>query len=82
MKYKDDGVPVKRLRRKVITVHSENIASRKFWNSHLSLSKEVGQFSEDLNKSRPDYLKSFLYESRLMPCTWVVIRIDGCHFHR
>ncbi|KAL0282307.1 UNVERIFIED_CONTAM: tRNA(His) guanylyltransferase 1, partial [Sesamum angustifolium] len=28
VKYKDDGCPVKRLRRKVITVHSENIASR------------------------------------------------------
>ncbi|KAL0350026.1 UNVERIFIED_CONTAM: tRNA(His) guanylyltransferase 1 [Sesamum radiatum] len=82
VKYKDDGCPVKRLRRKVITVHSENIASRRFWNDQLCLPNELGPFTEDLNKTMPEYLKSFQYESKLMPCTWIVIRIDGCHFHR
>ncbi|KAK4394123.1 tRNA(His) guanylyltransferase 1 [Sesamum angolense] len=82
VKYKDDGCPVKRLRRKVITVHSENIASRRFWNDQLCLPKELGPFTEDLNKTMPEYLKSFQYENKLMPCTWIVIRIDGCHFHR
>ncbi|KAI3451063.1 hypothetical protein Pfo_007728 [Paulownia fortunei] len=82
VKYKDDGCPVKRPRRKVITVHSENIASRRFWNDQLCLLKELGQFNEDFKKTNPDYVKSFQYESRLMPSTWIVIRIDGCHFHR
>ncbi|PIN26876.1 tRNA(His) guanylyltransferase [Handroanthus impetiginosus] len=82
VKYKDDGCPVKRPRKKVITVHCENIASRRFWNEQLCLSKELGQFTEDLNKTKPEYLKSFQYESKLMPSTWIVIRIDGCHFHR
>ncbi|KAL2240984.1 tRNA(His) guanylyltransferase 1 [Sesamum indicum] len=82
VKYKDDGCPVKRPRRKVITVHSENVASRRFWNDQLCLPKELGPFTEDLNKTKPEYLKSFEYESKLMPFTWIVIRIDGCHFHR
>ncbi|KAG8368974.1 hypothetical protein BUALT_Bualt15G0102000 [Buddleja alternifolia] len=82
VKYKDDGCPVKRPRKKVITVHSENIAARRFWNDQSCLLKELGQFTEDLNRVKPEYLKSFQYESRLMPHTWIVIRIDGCHFHR
>ncbi|KAG8383435.1 hypothetical protein BUALT_Bualt04G0012900 [Buddleja alternifolia] len=82
VKYKDDGYPVKRPRRKVITVHSGNIAARRFWNDQSCLLKELGQFTEDLNRAKPEYLKSFQYESRLMPNTWIVIRIDGCHFHR
>ncbi|XP_057774974.1 tRNA(His) guanylyltransferase 1-like isoform X3 [Salvia miltiorrhiza] len=82
VKYKDDGCPVKRRRRKVITVHSENIASKRFWNEKLCLLKELGQFTEDLNKTRPEYIKSFQYESRLMLSTWIVVRVDGCHFHR
>ncbi|KAK4485986.1 hypothetical protein RD792_008641 [Penstemon davidsonii] len=82
VKFKDDGCPVKRPRKKVITVHSENIASRRFWNDQSCLSKELGQFTEDLNKPKTEYIKSFQYESRLIPSTWVVIRIDGCHFHR
>ncbi|KAL3818836.1 hypothetical protein ACJIZ3_004741 [Penstemon smallii] len=82
VKFKDDGCPIKRPRKKVITVHSENIASRRFWNDQSCLFKELGQFTEDLNKPKTEYIKSFQYESRLIPSTWVVIRIDGCHFHR
>ncbi|KAJ6334160.1 hypothetical protein OIU78_011129 [Salix suchowensis] len=29
-----------------------------------------------------NYIRSFLFESKLMASTWIVIRIDGCHFHR
>ncbi|GER35126.1 tRNA(His) guanylyltransferase 1 [Striga asiatica] len=82
VKYKDDGDPVKRHKRKVITVHSKNIASRSFWNGHLCLSKELGEFVKDLNKTESDYVRSFQYKRKLMPFTWIVIRIDGCHFHR
>ncbi|XP_058099565.1 tRNA(His) guanylyltransferase 1-like isoform X1 [Magnolia sinica] len=32
--------------------------------------------------SKFEYVKSFEVEDRLMPSTWIVIRIDGCHFHR
>ncbi|KAG6397436.1 hypothetical protein SASPL_143603 [Salvia splendens] len=83
VKYKDDGFPVKRTRRKVLRVHSENIASKRFWKEKSCLSKEeLDQFCDNLNKTRPEYVKSFQYESRLMLSTWIVVRIDGCHFHR
>ncbi|XP_077212685.1 tRNA(His) guanylyltransferase 2-like isoform X2 [Tasmannia lanceolata] len=32
--------------------------------------------------SNYEYVKSFEVEDRLMPSTWIVVRIDGCHFHR
>ncbi|GFQ03285.1 trna(his) guanylyltransferase 1 [Phtheirospermum japonicum] len=82
VKYKVDGCPVKRPRRKIITVHREYIASTEFWDKQPCLLKELGQFTEDLSKAKVDYVRSFQYESRLMPFTWIVIRIDGCHFHR
>ncbi|KAI9197735.1 hypothetical protein LWI28_003426 [Acer negundo] len=82
VKYNENGAPVKRLRRKARIVHSENIAGKKFWNEHPCLVKELGDFEEDVGKIKPDYVRSFLFESKLMPCTWIVIRIDGCHFHR
>ncbi|XP_017978885.1 PREDICTED: tRNA(His) guanylyltransferase 1 isoform X1 [Theobroma cacao] len=82
VKYNKDGTPVKRLRRKASDFRSENIAGRSFWNEHASLLKELGGFSEDCVKINPDYIRSFLFESKLMPSTWIVIRIDGCHFHR
>ncbi|XP_047956940.1 tRNA(His) guanylyltransferase 2-like isoform X2 [Salvia hispanica] len=82
VKYKD-GSPIIRLRSRVVTVHSENIASKRFWNENKCLSEEeLGQFCEKLNETRPDqYIKSFQYESRLMLSTWIVVRIDGCRFH-
>ncbi|CAA2967205.1 tRNA(His) guanylyltransferase 2-like [Olea europaea subsp. europaea] len=82
VKYNQDGSPVQRLRMKAIKVHSKNIASRSFWNDYLCLCRELGQFAEDVNKIKPDYVKSFLHVSKLMPSTWIVIRVDGCHFHR
>ncbi|KAK8996185.1 hypothetical protein V6N11_076432 [Hibiscus sabdariffa] len=82
VKYNEDGTPVKRLRRKASTFRTENIAGKRFWNAHAGLVKELGNFSEDCFKINPDYIRSFVFESKLMPSTWIVIRIDGCHFHR
>ncbi|KAK2643042.1 hypothetical protein Ddye_024805 [Dipteronia dyeriana] len=82
VKYNENGAPVKRLRRKARIVHSENIAGKKFWNEHPCLVKELGDFEDDVCKIKADYVRSFLFESKLMPFTWIVIRIDGCHFHR
>ncbi|XP_044470763.1 tRNA(His) guanylyltransferase 1-like isoform X1 [Mangifera indica] len=82
VKYHEDGTPVKRLRRKPRIVHSENIAGRNFWSECPCLPKELGCFEENVGKIKPDYVRSFLFENKLMPCAWIVIRIDGCHFHR
>ncbi|KAM7493686.1 hypothetical protein LguiB_028295 [Lonicera macranthoides] len=82
VKYKDNGTPVKRLRRKVIIAHSKNIAARSFWNNVVSPTSELSYFGQDLNIIKPEYIKSFLFENKLMPSTWIVVRIDGCHFHR
>ncbi|KAM7507344.1 hypothetical protein LguiA_017797 [Lonicera macranthoides] len=82
VKYKDNGTPVKRLRQKVIIAHSKNIAARSFWNNIVSLTSELSCFGQDLNIIKPEYIKSFLFENKLMPSTWIVVRIDGCHFHR
>ncbi|CAK9137992.1 unnamed protein product [Ilex paraguariensis] len=82
VKYNDNGTPVKRLRKKVVLVYSKNIAARSFWNKHLSLLKELGSFGQDLNKVRSEYLESFQLGSKLTLTNWIVIRIDGCHFHR
>ncbi|EOA26904.1 hypothetical protein CARUB_v10022993mg [Capsella rubella] len=82
VKHDENGNPVKRLRRRETLVHSENIAARSFWNEHSSLHKDLGHFPKDIGKIEPDYVKSFQFENRLLPLTWVVLRIDGCHFHR
>lgn len=82
VKYNENGAPVKRLRRKARIVHSENIARKSFWNGHSCLLKELGRFDEDVGKIKPDYVRSFVFENKLIPSTWIVIRIDGCHFHR
>ncbi|XP_047955874.1 tRNA(His) guanylyltransferase 1-like [Salvia hispanica] len=84
VKHKADGSPVIRPRSKVLTVHSENIASKRFWNENKCLSEEeLGQFCNALKKTRPEYIKywNFQYESRLKLSTWIVVRIDGRHFH-
>jgi tRNA(His) guanylyltransferase len=70
------------MRRDKTTVHSKNIAGRSFWNEHQSLLKELGGFTKDVGIINSDYIRSFLFESKLMASTWIVIRIDGCHFHR
>ncbi|GAV85181.1 Thg1 domain-containing protein/Thg1C domain-containing protein [Cephalotus follicularis] len=82
VKYNENGMPVRRLRRKAKIVHSENVSGRSFWNEHPSLLTELGGFAEDIGKIKPEYVRSFLFENKLMASTWIVIRIDGCHFHR
>lgn len=81
VKYKENGDPVRRLRRKVMKVRSDNIAGKSFWNQHSSLLSELGRFEEDICKIRPEYTESFQFQDKLMLSTWIVVRIDGCHFH-
>ncbi|XP_058186038.1 tRNA(His) guanylyltransferase 2-like isoform X1 [Rhododendron vialii] len=80
-KYKDGETLVKSPGRNVILVHSGNIASGSFWSEHSCLLKELGSFEEDINKVKPEYVKSFEFERKLLPSTWIVVRIDGRHFH-
>ncbi|GAA0158366.1 hypothetical protein LIER_15416 [Lithospermum erythrorhizon] len=77
-----DGTPVKRMRRKVTTVHSKNVTSRSIWSTHPYLLKDLGEFEGDICKIKPEFMKSFQFEYKLLPSTWIVIRIDGCHFHK
>ncbi|XP_019238560.1 PREDICTED: tRNA(His) guanylyltransferase 1-like isoform X2 [Nicotiana attenuata] len=82
VKYRENGTPVKRPRKKAVIVHSENIATKGFWNNYSCLTEELGLLAEGINKIKPEYLRSFQFESKLMLSTWIVVRIDGCHFHR
>ncbi|XP_027355426.1 tRNA(His) guanylyltransferase 1-like [Abrus precatorius] len=82
VKYTDNGTPIKRHRRKIIAVHSKKIASARFWNEHTVLLNELGGFVGEVNNVNPEYVKSFEFDSKLLPSTWIVVRIDGCHFHR
>lgn len=65
-----------------MVVHSENIAGRTFWNEHPVLLKELGGFEDGIARVKMDYIRSFKFETKLLPSTWIVIRLDGCHFHR
>ncbi|CAN1269508.1 tRNA(His) guanylyltransferase 1 [Linum perenne] len=82
VKYNKDGSPVPRLRKQISTVRSKHIARRKFWNDKPILIKELGAFVADITRIDEDYIKYFQSENKLMPYTWAVVRIDGCHFHR
>uniref|UniRef100_M0ZZR1 tRNAHis guanylyltransferase catalytic domain-containing protein n=1 Tax=Solanum tuberosum TaxID=4113 RepID=M0ZZR1_SOLTU len=82
VKYREDGTLVKRPRKKAVIVHSENVATKRFWNNYTCLTEELGSLAEGINKIKPEYLRSFQFESRLMLSTWIVVRVDGCHFHR
>lgn len=82
MKYKASGDPVIRLRKKIKDFHPDNIAIVKFWNEHPCLFKELGRFDADARKINPEHTESFHSIEKLLPATWVVIRVDGCHFHR
>ncbi|KAJ0881888.1 putative tRNA(His) guanylyltransferase [Helianthus annuus] len=82
VKIHDKESPVKRSRKMVKTVHSENIASRSFWNDYSYLCKELGCFEQNVNNIKHEYLKLFRSENKLLPFTWILIRIDGSHFHR
>lgn len=82
VKYTENGSPVRRLRRKLKIVHSDNITGRSFWDEHCYHVKELGEFGCELGKFNTEYLRCFHFENKLMPSTWIVVRIDGCHFHR
>ncbi|CAN4112616.1 unnamed protein product [Withania somnifera] len=81
VKYRENGAPVKRLRKKAVIVHSENIVTKGFWTTYLCLTKELGSLGEGINKIKPEYLRSFQFQSKLMLSTWVVIHVDGFNFH-
>ncbi|GJY04995.1 tRNA(His) guanylyltransferase 1 isoform X1 [Tanacetum coccineum] len=78
----DNEAPVIRLRKRLIVVHSKNIASKSFWNGYSCLCKEIGCFEHNVNNIKPEYIKLFQSDKKLLPFTWTVIRIDGSHFHR
>nr|GEW55075.1 tRNA(His) guanylyltransferase 1 [Tanacetum cinerariifolium] len=78
----DNEAPVIRLRKRLIVVHSENIASKSFWNGYSCLCKDIGRFEQNVNNIKPEYIKLFQFDKKLLPFTWTVIRIDGSHFHR
>ncbi|GAA0164376.1 hypothetical protein LIER_20029 [Lithospermum erythrorhizon] len=82
VKYDINGTPVKRKRIKVIQLHSKNVTSRSFWSTHPYLLEELGKFEGDICKIKPELKRSFQFENKLLPSTWIVIRIDGCHFHK
>lgn len=77
-----NGSPIKRSRRKVVVAHSENITAAGFWNAHSILVEELGSFTKYSGKFERDFIRSFQSENKLMLSTWIVVRIDGCHFHR
>lgn len=82
VKYTTNGDPVKRMRRKIKEFHSDHIVSVKFWNEHPCLLRDIGGFNTNACKINPEYTEYFQSEEKLLQSTWVVIRIDGCHFHR
>ncbi|CAL0305043.1 unnamed protein product [Lupinus luteus] len=82
VKYADNGTPVRRCRRKIITVHNKKVASKRFWNEQTILLKELGGFMEEIDNVKSEYVRSFEFDRKLMPYTWIVVRLDGCHFHR
>ncbi|GAB2303299.1 tRNA-His guanylyltransferase [Dionaea muscipula] len=83
VKYNENGTPIKRMRTKTWIVHSENIAGKSFWNEHQNILKDLGGgIPENISKIESEYIRSFVFESKLLPSTWIVVRVDGCHFHR
>ncbi|XP_042520635.1 tRNA(His) guanylyltransferase 1-like isoform X1 [Macadamia integrifolia] len=84
VKFNHAGDPVRRLRKKLIVDHFDPDWPS-FWIKHPSLIDELHIPMEDfcnIWSTKCDYVKSFEVEYKLMPCTWIVVRIDGCHFHR
>ncbi|KAK9682445.1 hypothetical protein RND81_10G074000 [Saponaria officinalis] len=81
-KFDKNGDPVNRPQRKLVKVRSENIARKSFWDKNLSLLEELGRFEEDIPKIRPEYVESFHFQDKLLLSTWIVVRIDGSHFHK
>ncbi|PQQ10313.1 tRNA(His) guanylyltransferase 1 [Prunus yedoensis var. nudiflora] len=56
VKHRENGSPVRRLRKKSSIVHSKNVAGKCFWNNHTGLMKELGSFTNDIGKVEPDYV--------------------------
>ncbi|KAI4374353.1 hypothetical protein MLD38_012360 [Melastoma candidum] len=82
VKYTTNGSPVKRMRRRPAVFQCESISKQRFWKEHQSLAVELGPFENEIGKLNMDFIRSFSFEDKLMPFSWIVVRIDGCHFHR
>lgn len=91
-KAKVDGV-LRRRSQNEVTIDHCDLTSSIFWKEHESifgktfhdespdiLVENLDQCLEKVKKLK--YAKIYECEDALMPCAWVVIRIDGCHFHR
>ena len=84
-------------RRKIIVVHTENIASTTFLNGYSILSKELTDLEENVSSIGEEQLNLWRAENHLKQESqdgvenhmeqesqdhWLVIRIDGCNFSR
>lgn len=84
-------------RRKIIVVHTENIASKTFLNGYSILSKELTDLEENVSSIGEEQLNLWLGENHMkqesqdpvenhtkqeLKDHWIVIRIDGCNFSR
>ncbi|KAJ1418396.1 tRNAHis guanylyltransferase Thg1 superfamily [Sesbania bispinosa] len=57
VKYTENGAPIKRHRRKIITLHSNENSKYKIWNEQSILLKELGGFLEEINCVKPEYVR-------------------------
>ncbi|KAL9234100.1 hypothetical protein vseg_009007 [Gypsophila vaccaria] len=80
-KFDENGDAVNRPQRK-LEIRYENIARKSFWDKNLSLVEQLGRFEDEIPKIRPEYVESFQFQDKLLLSTWIVVRIDGCHFHK
>lgn len=80
VEYMANGDPIKRSMKKIMEVHSA--INKSFWNQHPSLISEFGRLEKDIHIHKPGYIESFQIRDKLMLSTWIVVRIDGCSFHR
>ena len=84
-------------RRKIIVVHTENIASKTFLNGYSILSKELTDLEENVSSIGEEQLNLWRGENHMKQESqdqienhmkqeskdhWIVIRIDGCRFSR
>ncbi|PWA94478.1 tRNAHis guanylyltransferase [Artemisia annua] len=69
-------------RRKVITVHTEDIASATFLNCYSIVSKELTDLEENASRIGEKHLNLCWVEKKMEQDHWIVVRIDGCRFSR
>ncbi|XP_043718563.1 tRNA(His) guanylyltransferase 1-like [Telopea speciosissima] len=84
VKYDQAGDPVRRVREKLIVDHFDP-DWLSFWAKHPCLIDALLIPKENFWKiwsTKCDSVKSFEFEDKLIPSTWIVVRIDGCRFHR